>query len=212
MKKFQVLAKEYPTLSIEWRAEDRKWISWPPPSRAVREGENCPSSPGSDLHIKTSAGEAARRLLESPESWFNPTRDPWLDINTEEPWEHWFYAIREFWLNAGEEGENAGTKIEFDKTAEAVGYLPSNNPEAVGERVWHKMVKSRQPLKKSLEELGLSILEAIGQYEDPAGRVQTGCIKHLFDACVYFCGVLAARRAQELDRGADVKVSQRNSN
>ena len=105
-EKFQVLADEYPELSIDWWAESGKWLPWPPPARAVKEGEECLNSPGSDLHIKMSAGDAGARLLESPESWFNPGRDPWLDVKDKEPWERWLYAIREFWLKARDEADD----------------------------------------------------------------------------------------------------------
>lgn len=196
-EKFEVLAEEYPTLSVEWRAEEAKWLPRPRPLPAVGEGERSPSSPGSDLHVKASAGEAGQRLLGSPESWFNPGRDPWLDVNQKEPWEHWLYAIREFWLNAGEEAEDAGADMhEFAKAAEAVGYWPSHNPFAVGERVWRKMVKSKKSLQESMHELGLSTFEEIDKYEEPAGWVQRGQIQHLFKGCANFCGALAARRVQ----------------
>jgi hypothetical protein len=203
MNEFQRLAKEYPTLSIDWWAEDGKWLSWPPPARAVREGEKCPSLPGSDDDIVTNADEAGKRLLGPAESWFNPGHDPWLDFKEKEPWERWLYAIREFWLNAAEETEDAGTDTaEFAKTAEALGYLPTHGAQAVGERVWRKMVQSKKSLQNALQELGLSAGDTISQYEEPAGWVQTGCIKQVFKASAYFCGVLAARRALELEKAS----------
>jgi len=186
MDKFQMLAEEYPALCVEWWAEDGKWLSWPPPSRAVREQENCPSSPGCDLQIAASAGEAASRLLKSPESWLDSTLDPWLDIKNKAPWELWFYAIREFWLDAEEEAKDAGANMqEFAKAAEEDGYRITQN-YAVGKRIWRQMVRSKQSLHDSRQELGLSASDDIGRYEDPAGWIQTGRIKHLFRACVYF--------------------------
>jgi hypothetical protein len=178
-----------------------------PPSRAVREGEECPSSPGSDLHIEAIAGEAGRRLLESPETWFNPTRDAWLDINNKGPSELWLYAIREFWLNAEEEAEDAGATGEFANVAEADGYCHTRNAQPVGEHVWRKMVRSKQSLGDSLQELGLSVVDQIGEYEEPAGWIHTGCIKHAFRACAYFCGVLAARRGRELEKIAGAEAA-----
>jgi hypothetical protein len=210
MEKFQVLSEEYPALSVEWRAEEAKWLPWPPPFRAF--GEGVPCSPGSDLHLKASAGEAGQRLLGSPESWFDPFRDPWLDVTDREPWERWLYAIREFWLNAREEAEDAGADMrEFAKAAEAVGYWPSHNPFAVGERVWRKMVKSKRSLQESMEELGLSTFDEIGENEEPAGWVQRGRIQHLFKDCAYFCGVLAARRVRGLEKVATKPIDRGSS-
>ena len=199
MDKLQLLAEEYPTLSIDWEAEEGRWRSWPPPSRAVGEGEKCPSLPGSDLHIMTSAGEAAKLLLESPESWFNPHRDPWLDITGKEPWERWFYAIREFWLKAGEEAEDVDADTdEFAKVAEAVGYWHTHSPRAVRKLVWRKMVKSKVALRNVEQELRVSA--DVGAFEEPEGWVQSGRIKQVFIACAYFCGVLAAQRARQLEK------------
>jgi hypothetical protein len=212
MEQFQVLADEYPAVSIDWHSEIAKWMPWPPPARVVRDEEVCPSSPGSDLHIETTADKAGRLLLDTPESWFNSSRDPWLDIDGAKPWERWFYAIREFWLNAGEEAEDQSADTgEFEKAAEAMGYLPTHNPKAVGERVWRKMLKSKIVLRDSLHELGLSAADEVARYEEAAGWIQTGRIEHAFRACAYFCGVLAARRAgQSVKVGAAELVGREN--
>lgn len=194
MEKFRKLADEYPTLSIHWQPENGSWKSWSP---ATRNGsaERYPSAPGSDLHIKTTAGEAAARLLGAPESWFNSARDPWLDIKDKEPWELWFYAIREFWLNAGEEAEDADADLgEFGKVAEAVGYLPTHSAQAIKERPWRKMIKSKTPYS---EHNPSTADEIHWQAEDDVGGwIQRGGIKHTFSACAYFCGVLAARNVK----------------
>jgi hypothetical protein len=198
MEKFRVLADEYPTLSIEWRPENGSWKLWSPP---IQNGsaERYPSAPGSDLHIKTTAGEAAGRLLPSPESWFNPARDPWLDLNDKEPWELWFYAIREFWLNAGEETENVGADVgEFAKVAEAVGYLPKHSAQAIKERHWRKMVKSKTPYSTHKPSTADEIRWQAG--EEVGGWLQRGCIQSAFRACAYFCGVLAACKLKDVSR------------
>jgi hypothetical protein len=205
MEKFQLLADEYPTLSIGWWAKNGSWIPWPPPSRAVGEGENHPSSPGSDLHIKTSAGDAARRLLPSPESWFNPARDPWLDLKDKEPWEVWFYAMREFWLNAREEAEDAGADVgEFATVAEAVGYVPTHSAQAIKERHWRKMVKSKTPYSEqkpsTADEIHWQAEEEVG------GWLQRGGIQSAFRACAYFCGVLAACKVKNVS-GTEESIS-----
>jgi hypothetical protein len=205
LDEFKMLGQEYPGLSIDWKAASGTWLLWPPPYRAVGDGEGIPSSPGSDLHVQRAAGEAAERLLrfsgenagEALRHWLNPGRDRWLRIDGLTPWEFWLYAIREFWLNGGEQAEAAGAQRTFEKVAEEEGYVPGGST-AIGGRVWSLMVTQHKSLREVFKEHRLSRGEEIDQSEEPAGWIQDGKIVRVFKASAYFCGVLAAQRVQEL--------------
>jgi hypothetical protein len=193
---FRHFADEYPDLFDTWKAGSAAWIEFP-----GLDVVNFKEFTGSAYHAGTSVLGAATRLLPPTESWFNPGRDPWLNIADSEPGQALFYALREFWLKAKEKAELADADMkEFAKTAADVGYWPHGSPHAIGARVWHKMVNSKKPLRESLQELELTSWNDIGACEEAAGWIQDGRIKHLFRACAYFVGVLAARRATELQK------------
>ena len=198
MKVFQGRADEYPDLFITWKAPFAKWSGYPGVDVA-----KFRDLPGADYCVTTSAGEAATRLLPSLVTWFEAARDPWLNIADGKSWQVWFYAIRQFWLKAKEEAEDAGADMyEFAKKAKAVGYWPENIC-GVGARIWRKMVKSHKTLSEIRREPKLSKRDEIRAKEEVGGYLQDGRIKHVFKACVYFCGVLAAQRARELEASND---------
>jgi hypothetical protein len=110
------------------------------------------------------------------------------------------HALREFWLDARELADASAADIEaFDKMAEESGYLPGIS-RAVGGRVWALMATQHKSLNQAMAEQGLSTGDEIGPSEEVAGWIQDGKIMHAFKAFAYFCGVLAARRIQKLER------------
>jgi hypothetical protein len=114
------------------------------------------------------------------------------------------YALREFWLKAREEVEASGADIQaFEEIAEDRGYVPTNST-AIGGRVWSVMVTQHKSLNEVevMKELGLPTGDEIQSFEEPAGWIRDGKITHAFKASAYFCGVLAGRRAQELQAEA----------
>jgi hypothetical protein len=177
MKVFQAHADDYPNLFIPWKAKSAKWGPGFPDVDLTKL-VNFPdagiakfvASPGADYCVTKSAGDAATLLLPALDSWFNSGRDAWLRIADAKPWQVWFYAIREFWLKAREETRAADADMdEFEKKAKSWGYLPDG----------HYLIS--------------------GPCDEPDARRQDGRIKHVFNSCAYFVGVLAARRARELE-------------
>jgi hypothetical protein len=210
MERFQTLAEEYPDVSALWKAEFGLLRVWPLPYRdakVLNEGiggsEEVPYSPGAHLHLAYNAIKAVERLVVDAgikHDQLNKIliRDRWLATQQFNASDLWLHSIREFWMGAKEDAEAFGTGQEaFEKLAEAHGYLPGTST-AVGRRVWTLMVTQHKSLKQIVKERQLSTGDEIDSTEEPAGWLESGRIPHVFAASVYFCGVLAARRAGEM--------------
>jgi hypothetical protein len=209
MEKFRTLAEEYPNVSALWQAEFGRWQVWPLPCRDAKVlserlggSEEVPSSPGADLHLEFGAVYAERLIIGAgiKEDELNKilTRDRWLATAQFKASDLWLHAIREFWLSAQEDAEASGVDVDvFERVAEAHGYLPGVST-AIGRQVWSLMVTQRKSLKQIVKERQLSTGDERDGTEEPAGWIQSGKIPYVFAASVYFCGVLAARRAGEM--------------
>jgi hypothetical protein len=206
IKKFGLLAEEYPSLSVIWRAGSGFWLVWPPPRRAVSR-EGIPYTQGGDLVVEEAATEAAERILglgrngaaEGRTSSLNPARDRWLNHDRLQPSEVWLHAIREFWLTAIEEAQASGADLDaIQKMAERYGFLPGQST-AIGRRVWALMVTRHKSLEQITKEQGLLFGQELDGHEEPAGWIHAGKITYAFKAFAHFCGVLAARRVRELE-------------
>jgi hypothetical protein len=209
MEKFRTLADEYPNVSALWQAEFGHWQVWPLPrhdekvlSERLGGSEEVPYSPGADLHLEYNAINAVEGLIidagiKQDELNRILTRDRWLATPQFKASDLWLHAIREFWLSAREDAEASGVDVDvFEKVAEAHGYVPGIST-AIGRLVWSLMVTQLKSLKQIVKERQLSTGDEIDGTEEPAGWIQSGKIAYVFAASVYFCGVLAARRADE---------------
>jgi hypothetical protein len=223
MEKFRTLAEEYPNVSALWQAEFGHWQVWPLPrhdakvlSERLGGSEEVPFSPGADLHLEYGAVYAERLIIEAgiKQDELNKilTRDRWLATAQFKASDVWLHAIREFWLSAREEAEASGVDLDvFEKVAEASGYLPGIST-AIGRRVWSLMVTQHKSLKQIVKERQLSTGDEIDGTEEPDGWIQSGKIAYVFAASVYFCGVLAARRARDLEHSMTTAPADLSAN
>jgi hypothetical protein len=60
IKHFLRLAREYPDLSLEWRADIAKWILWPLPRAIIGDGTDCPHRPEPIFKLKRAVPKLPR--------------------------------------------------------------------------------------------------------------------------------------------------------